>query len=84
MDGLVPTNHIDAEGICPIAVGGDAWDYTAHEDVTITDRSVILTDSITVNHLVIGSGGRLIFGEPAQDEIMLRRVFKSIKKVWTW
>ena len=79
MDGLVPTNHIDAMGMCPHEVGGDAWDYDAHEDVTITDRSVILTDSITVNHLVIGSGGRLIFGEPSNDEIMLRIAFKSFK-----
>ena len=79
MDGLIPTNDIDAAGICPIDIGGDAWDYDSHEDVTITDRSVILTDSITVNHLVIGNGGRLIFGEPSQDEIKLRLVFKFMR-----
>ena len=56
MDGLVPMNQIDADGICPHEVGGDAWDYSSYDDVTITDRSIILTESVSVNHLVMAVG----------------------------
>ena len=76
-------NQWDIDGTCPDAViDSESWDYgdSEDEDVTITNRIVLLDTSVSVSNLIIGNGGKLIFrdlGEETTNVIKLRA--KSIK-----
>ena len=52
----------------------EEWDYgTGSElNITIENRKVLITKSVTVGHLEIKNGGVLVFGEPEDDEIELK------------
>ena len=68
-DDRVATHELNASGGCPEEIENlEEWDYGSGSElnVTIENRRIILTESVTVGHLEIKNGGILVFGEPQE------------------